>query len=407
MTWLRELTAGMMSAALLANPVLAQSPAHVPAADDAQGDRALSPFYVWKDAIPAQPGQLLRSEPLPRAASLLAAQQNIRILYSSTDGVGGKAPIVVSGAVFLPKGTAPAGGWPVVAWAHGTLGVGDGCAPSWQGRAYRDVAYLSRWLDEGFAVVATDYQGLGVPGPNPALNNRSNAYTLLDSVRAAFRLTPALSNKILLVGQSQGGAAVVAAAGYAPSYARDLHILGTISTGAMYTPPYPLKRPPADPDKVEETIAYQYYSVLAAQQIDPTLRPSEIFKPQGEALFEHARSTCVIPLEADVVLAGLTRANALQPGGQARLASWWSAWQRFPTLKLEQPLFVSIGSDDPGAPGQHALVKDACAAGTIVEGHVYDGRDHSGTVNLSLSDSVPFAKRLLAGDAVAPRCLPD
>jgi len=376
----------------------------VPTLDDAQGDRSLSPFYVWRGDIPPGPGQLLRSEALPRAATLTGAGQNTRILYTSTDGVSGTAPIVVSGAVFVPRGTPPAGGWPVVAWAHGTLGVEDACAPSWLGRAYRDESYLNRWLLEGFAVVATDYQGLGVPGPNPALNNRSNAYTLLDSVRAALHLVPSLSNRTVLIGQSQGGAAVVAAAGYAPDYARDLHILGAVSTGAMYTPPYPLQRPPAHPDKVEGTIAYEYYSVLAAQQIDPTLKPSEIFTPRGEALFEHARSTCVIPLEADVELAGLTPANALQPSGRARLAGWWSAWQRFPTLKFAIPLFISIGSDDPGAPGQRALVKDACAAGTVVEAHGYPGHDHNGTVNRSLEDSVPFIKRLLAGQAIAPRC---
>ncbi len=211
----------------------------------------------------------------------------------------------------------------------------------------------------------------------------------------------------MLVGQSQGGATVIAALGYAPAYAHELHLLGAVSTGAMYTPPYPLQRPPADPNKVDDTIAYQYYSVLAAQQIDPSLKPAEIFKPRGEALFEHARSTCVIPLEADVDLEGLTPANALQPGAHARLAAWWNSWQRFPTLKFAQPVFVSIGSEDPGAPGQRALVKDACAAGTVVEGHLYPGHDHSGTVNLSLEDSVPFAKRLLASQPITPRCSVD
>ncbi len=170
MNWLQRICAGMMVAALMGSAAQAQTGIHRPAIDDAQGDRSLSSFYVWDADIPGQPGQLLRSEPLPREASLSEAQENIRILYSSTDGVGGSAPIVVSGAVFIPKGKPPAGGWPVVAWAHGTLGVADGCAPSWAGRAYRDVAYLNRWLDEGFAVVATDYQGVGVPGPNPALN---------------------------------------------------------------------------------------------------------------------------------------------------------------------------------------------------------------------------------------------
>lgn len=31
--------------------------------------------------------------------------------------------------LFVPHGTATAGGWPLVVWIHGTTGVADGCAP--------------------------------------------------------------------------------------------------------------------------------------------------------------------------------------------------------------------------------------------------------------------------------------
>ena len=32
--------------------------------------------------------------------------------------------------VFTPKTAPPAGGWPIVAWAHGTRGIANHCAPS-------------------------------------------------------------------------------------------------------------------------------------------------------------------------------------------------------------------------------------------------------------------------------------
>src|ERR1700756_758100 len=56
-----------------------------------------------------------------------------KLHYVSTDAFGKRA--VTSGTVFLPKGTAPPGGWPVVSWAHGTSGLGDSCAPSTFGPA--------------------------------------------------------------------------------------------------------------------------------------------------------------------------------------------------------------------------------------------------------------------------------
>ncbi|HZV08692.1 MAG TPA: hypothetical protein VFF94_03005, partial [Novosphingobium sp.] len=108
MNRLRSRLAALLRMFMLLGCLLpAHVPAHaagIPVSDEAQGDRFLSAFYVWQGEIPAQPGQLLRSEPLPRAAAQSQASLNIRILYTSTDGVTGRNRIVVSGAVFLPRG---------------------------------------------------------------------------------------------------------------------------------------------------------------------------------------------------------------------------------------------------------------------------------------------------------------
>ena len=196
--------AGWLSAMALVMPLAIQ--AQVPPEDPLQGDGRVSPFYTWTDALPTQPGRLLRSEPLPAVLGLAGAGRQLRILYSATNGVTGKGMVAVSGAVFLPKGEPPKAGWPIMAWAHGTVGVADVCAPSWAGRSLRDVRYLNTWLDQGYAVVASDYQGLGVPGPHPYLHARAAAYGVLDSVRAALQAELPLANKVVIIGQSQAAA---------------------------------------------------------------------------------------------------------------------------------------------------------------------------------------------------------
>ena len=115
------------------------------------------------------------------------------MLYGST-GVDGNA-VAVSGTVSIPKGKAPKGGWPVITWAHGTTGIADACAPSRDSasnpaHAIIDYAYplLQRWLKAGYAVVRTDYEGLGTPGDHPYLIGRSEGYSTLDMVRAARKL---------------------------------------------------------------------------------------------------------------------------------------------------------------------------------------------------------------------------
>ena len=86
-------------------------------------------FYAGPDPLPAgDHGDVIWSRPLSAPAALEAAATNELVLYRST-AVDGR-PIAVSGMVALPSGTPPAGGWPVVAWAHGTLGSADVCAPT-------------------------------------------------------------------------------------------------------------------------------------------------------------------------------------------------------------------------------------------------------------------------------------
>lgn len=387
-----------------------------PKPDPSQGDGRVSDFYRWTAAIPATPGRVLRSEPLPEAVGLPDAARQLRILYTSTSGFDSKTPVVVSGALFIPKGTPPAGGWPVLAWGHGTVGLADICAPSWAGRSYRDVRYLSRWLKEGFAIVASDYEGLGVPGPHPLINVPMLAYGILDSARAVIHDVPGLANRVLLVGQSQGGIGVFAAASYQTRYAPGLGVKGTIGTGVIYrdpkATPIPLQR---DPNKVDDSLAYGFYGFLVDQQHDPSLKPEDVFTEQGQALVAQARVACLSTLASDVVGNGLTIGNA-------RLATPTPAYQRYqagasersaryseyPTLAIPHPVFIGTGADDvtPSAISQLALMRDACAAGTVVEGHLYAGLGHSATVNASLKDSVPFARKVINDQPVAPVCAP-
>lgn len=379
---------------------------YAPKPDPLQGDGRVSSFYSWADTIPATPGKLLRSEPLDATLSLPSAGSQQRILYTSLDGLDGKTPIVVSGALFIPKGKAPEGGWPVASWGHGTVGVADICAPSWSGRSYRDVQYLDRWLKEGFAIVATDYQGLGVPGGHPLLNNRTAAYGILDAARSVVAGVPGLANKVLIIGQSQGGAGAFAAGAYAATYAPDLGVKGSIGTGVIYT----LGSKSVgnqDQNKVDPALAYGFYTLLAAQQYDPSIDPKDFYTEKALPIFEQARTSCLASLVSDVVATELTPANAKKANDGAKLKPWLSQ-VTYPTLKLAQPIFIGTGAEDktPAAATQVQLMQDACKAGSVVEGHLYKGLGHSETVNASLKDSIPFAKKVIAGQAITPVCNP-
>jgi pimeloyl-ACP methyl ester carboxylesterase len=371
------------------------------------GDGGVSSFYTWTGKPAAKPGVMLRTEPLPENLLIPGAASGQRILYSSTDGVTGKGGVVVSGAYFTPKGTPPTGGWPLIAWAHGTVGMADICAPSWAGRGERDMRYLGTWLANGFAVVATDYQGLGTPGPHPYIETRPEAYSVLDSVRAVQAGEPNLSKKVIVVGQSQGAGAAFATAAFASAYAPDLDIRGTVATGTPNLSPKNFATASnTDLDRVDPTIAYAYYLTLTAQAERPSVKMSDSFTEKALPLVEIARTQCVGALFKAVSDAKLTRREALRPENTTLIFGPMMASLGYPTLKLKGPIFMGAGAADKDVnpAGQMELAKDACAAGTVVEAHLYEGLDHSATVNGSLPDSLPFVKKALAGEPITPRC---
>ena len=370
-----------------------------------QGDGGVAEFYNLAGPAPAKPGTLIRTEAQPEGTSLAEAGQAMRILYSSTDGLDGKTPVAVSGSLFLPKGEAPADGFPLIAWAHGTVGVADVCAPSNNPRSERDTKYLTHWLQQGYAVVASDYQGLGTPGGHPYLATRPASYSVLDAIRAV-QGDPnlKLSKAVVLVGQSQGGGAAFATAGEAVTYAPDLDIRGTVATG---TPYFTNDTAPAvrDPNAVSGVFAYSLYIMYLAEQADPSFKIADYVTEKAKPLIDSTRTQCLGKTATMIMADKFTPANAFTKDPTPDTAKFYPL-MAYSTLKVKGPVFMGTGGKDADVPppGQERLFTDACKAGSVIEHKVYADLDHSGTVNGSLADSTPFVKKAFAGEPITGNC---
>src|ERR1700744_5915954 len=173
------------------------------------------------------PGTLVRQEIIDGAP---LGATTYRVLYRST-GLDDK-PIFVSGVVIVPPGDPPPGGRPIVAWAHPTSGVVPRCAPSLAIFLFEQIQGLRSFIRDGYVVAATDYPGLGTPGPHPYLVGISEARAVIDSVRVAARLPGAGGGKKFVVwGHSQGGHAALFTGIIAQAYAPELDLLG-VAAGA-------------------------------------------------------------------------------------------------------------------------------------------------------------------------------
>jgi Secretory lipase len=207
----------------------------------ATGASALEPppgnaFYTPPNPLPAgSAGEVIWFR---TTASSIAREANAtayEILYRSRNVQG--AAIAVSGTVIVPN--APWGGpgtRPVAAYAPGTQGWGDQCAPSREMDAgsFDEGFAVTNLLARGWAVVVSDYPGLGTPGDETYNVGISEGYAVLDAIRAAFHVGPAglsASTKVAIEGYSQGGGAAGWAVQQQGSYAPDVNLVGVANGG--------------------------------------------------------------------------------------------------------------------------------------------------------------------------------
>jgi acetyl esterase/lipase len=378
--------AGVTSAPLLADPEV--------------GDGGVDAFYRWSTAVPKGPPRIVRRETLPPARSLAQASVNDRILHTSRGGPQGERRIVVSGVVYLPRGEAPAGGWPVIAWAHGTVGFPDICAPSFAGWSERDTAYLDNWLGQGYAVVASDYEGLGTAGPHPYMMTRSEATGVLDAVRAARGSYP-LAEDVVLVGQSQGAHAAANAGLMQKELAPELRIRGIVLTGW----PGSMDMRAVEMDEFDPWAILYLRFLPTYTWLDPTFRPGSVLTPAGRAVYEGFRTTCG-PSGMQSFLQQKPVTSTLFALDPSPLEARAQPHRAYPPLRFPVPVFLGIGlRDEQTSPrASFESARRACDLGSRLEIRFYPGMMHGPTVLRSQQDSIPWVRAAFDGKAGPGNC---
>lgn len=373
----------------------------------ATANAAEQPQPVWSGldtrtvAADLDPGATGPMVPLDPSVTLPSAGNAYRSYYGTTNQFGDRA--VSSSAVFLPKGDAPAGGWPVIAWAHGTTGLGDDCAPSTLPRSERDTVYLDHWLEQGYAIVATDYAGLGTPNLLSYLNGEVAAHNVIDSVAAARAAQLPLSPTYAIVGQSQGAGAAMNTAARATALGAPygLDYRGVVATGTpanieaifQYAAP---NFPPIDlPQGLN---VYSVYILTALRDAHPELDINSFLSPEGVGLLDTAETQCYEGLAEAV---GDAQVGHFVTRPLADIPNFYGILHDFmgtPDRGYDKPVFLGQGLMDLDVPAPFALSLAAQMAFNAQppELHIYPTQDHSGTVGASTPDSTAFLQRVMA-----------
>lgn len=368
-------------------------------------------FYLAPSPLPAgERGSVIWARPLAAEASLASAARNTLVLYRSTAAAGGST--AVSGTVATPPGTPPAGGWPVITWTHGTTGLAPVCAPSLDtptGPEHPYLAGLRTLLDgfvaRGYAVVATDYEGLGTPEPHPFLQGRPNAWNALDMLRAARQVEPSLGTRYAVLGHSQGGHAALFTGALGPDYLPEFTHVGTLAfaPGSQIMGRLNAVRQAAD---VELSLPYVLYTLQSYAGTNRAIDLTKMLAPTALVHLPDLHVSCMthalttgywstaiardqfLP-EPDVAAFG-TMAAANEPGG----------------LRIAAPTMIMQGTADKTVPPgwTNSLAGQLCANGTGLAYRPVAGRDHNGVMVGGAEEAHAWVAARFAGEAAASNC---
>ncbi len=354
-------------------------------------------FYQPPEELPSGHGTPIWKRGAQPIVRIDGARYTRRILYTSRSTQGEK--IAVSGSISIPPGEPPSDGWPVISYAHGTTGLADVCAPSRDykgGLASSAITYvnpqLEAWIDAGYAVVRTDYEGLGTPGQHPFLVGKSEGRGVLDIVRAAARMDDRIGDRFLIAGHSQGGHAALFAAGLADSWAPDLELRGTVSyapashllTYFDFLPTF------TDPSSLS---AYATMALVGTSTANQGIDPAAILNPEPENKLPLIDGLCNPQLGGPGRYGQFAPSKLVDPNAKTALLKQVLA-KNNPDVVTDQPILLAQGSDDTTV---FPLVTDLLngelvASGDSVDYMIYDGVGHGDIVAAAEPDALAFMK---------------
>lgn len=361
-------------------------------------------FYDAPPNIGDKPGKLLASE---KISSTVKGARLWRILYTSTASSGAVVP--VSALVAAPTGSVPAGGYPLVAVAHGTVGINQGCAPSlapWAKADADDTSYsflVGHYVAAGYATVMTDYEGLGVRGTNSYLVGDVEGHNVLDSIRAVRDFDQLrLDDGTLIAGQSQGGHAALFAGQLAPTYAPDIDVLGVVAQ-APATELESMFVGILNSGKRGGVVSLPLMAADAYTQSYRGVDLDQVLTTRGRGSLRNVvKKVCLFPAILGTQLA--RPQDLIKPGGLTVLRPFTG--RNTPDAAFSVPVFLAQGTADevvqPSLTADYA--RKVCAATNSVTWRTYPDVGHFDVVKASTSDVLSWMREVRAGHPPKSGC---
>lgn len=409
----------------------------------AKADPVVPPFYqaVQKMKPEGKLGQIIKKE---KVATPIKGAEAWRIAYISSD-LNDK-PTISTGIVVSPVGKAPKGGRPIISWSHGTTGNAQNCGPSQvadpartlnqyflvNGDSWTDYGLpsLEQFIQDGYVVVGTDYQGLGGGGRHQYAVAKTNGRDAINAARAAGSMKETgASKKTIMIGWSQGAGSTLGASqgDYIAKRGTAFDGIDVLGFVAMSVPDLAMYAP----DKLDDAgaakmvndfasawsvdsfaFAHMSMNLWGTQAAFPDkLKLSDIFTDDAAKTLDEIYANKCVHVATDTINFnyGNNYRSMLRPQPQNAMA--WAqaivAGSVDNTVKPIAPVLIIYGNKDTTLPpvmGEYYKNKICALGGNVTRIQLPGDQNHFTTPPLSPPYYLPWIKDRLEGKPAPDGC---
>lgn len=355
----------------------------------------LTKFYDTPHPLPAgKPGELIRTQSLDEY-ELPFSVSATRILYHSRSAAG--EDVASSGVVLFPYDKKPpAGGWPIIAWAHGATGVARACAPSLT-KNLGHGPFLAMYVNLGYAVVAPDYTGLGTDFRNAFVDAPSNAADVIASISAARAAVPQLGTRWIVMGEAEGSLTALAVAEKQneirdPAYLGSVAISGLAGAQEMYGH--------AASGLTNFTLASLAYGI---KTIYPEFQVADMLTEKGLALYREIDHVC---WDAEASAQPST-AESVKPGWTDNpFVRQYFARNSLAPAHWHAPILLISSDADPALPTitTAQTIAAMCKQGDSIQWQRYPSLEPGTVIGDSVREQMSWIEARFAGRSATTTC---
>ena len=270
----------------------------------------------------------------------------------------------------------------------------------------KDVYYgwegLFEYVMMGYAVVATDYAGLGTEGPHQYMSIAAQAADVINSIPAARAALPALGSRWVAVGHSQGGSAVLEVS-VLENKRRDPGFLGTVSLA----PPTNLSAM-WHGKKVANSTSAGYIGIIASgiKAVDPSFDVRTMLGPATLAQFPRIRSEACLEAAGSLLKGAPADKMLVKHWADLPAVEAFARANRPDVKRGYGPIYLLQGDADKTIPARYTRQADRnlCRLGDTVEYKSYPGMDHDPLVFASFRDQISWIADRFSGASAPTNC---